>query len=287
MDDSITPKTITDQSIPLIDGGMSTQTGSTTNPVTSGSDNATPDIAPDPVIPQAVVAVDTISNSINTETKEILGPYTFEQLGAIKIGTFKQAVSGEIKISPDGIVATNKENSESFRLDGETGDATFKGTVQAEDFVISDKDGLVSLSNFKSNNLFNGDAGFSTGALADVPGSTLDSFVLKRNTHVLIYLMFYGRNDTALTSLLANGVILDLVDSIGGGLANILATGIPYCYTPDAINFNQGVGNILLSRTSLVQMDPGIHTLKLTCQPLGGGNAILAAWEIGYVILGN
>lgn len=286
MEDAITPPTIPDQAVPLINGGTTSVAGTTTDPVTSGAE--IPDKAPNPPIPQTVIATDTVATSINTETKKILGEYEFEQLGAIQIGEFKQAVSGDIKISPDGITATNKEGEKSFHLDGETGDATFKGTVQAKDFVIADKDGLISLSNFKSNGAFNGSAGVSTAVKIDVPGSTLDSFTLKRNSNVLLILMGYGFNDAALTSHMVDDISLNIVDSFDGLVkANLLWFGYPWSYTPDAITFYQGVQNQLISRVGLVYCEPGIHQLKLTVEPLGGGTANLNAWEIGYVILGS
>lgn len=82
-------------------------------------------------IPTRRIAVDTIGTTINTKSKKILQPFSFAKSGAIQIGTYENGVSGEIKISPDGMVAKNKSGIQTFVLDGDTGDAVFAGTLQA------------------------------------------------------------------------------------------------------------------------------------------------------------
>jgi hypothetical protein len=80
---------------------------------------------------------DLISNSFNTITRKIKGSYTFTQHGAIQIGQYKAGASGEIKISPAGLSATNTAGQTSFAIDGETGDATFMGTILAGSVIAS------------------------------------------------------------------------------------------------------------------------------------------------------
>ena len=74
---------------------------------------------------------EVISKSLNTQSKKILGNYTFGVHGAMAIGTYESGVSGDIKISPDGIVGRNNAGETTFSIDGTTGSATFKGTLLA------------------------------------------------------------------------------------------------------------------------------------------------------------
>lgn len=130
MSDGLQPPTIVDQPIPLLDGSQTTATGTDTT-ATSTESAVVPTTQVDQAFPQAIIARETISQSLDTETKRIKGAYSFESLGAIKIGEFSQGVSGEVAISPDGIIAKNINGDTTFALDGATGDATFKGTVQS------------------------------------------------------------------------------------------------------------------------------------------------------------
>lgn len=72
-----------------------------------------------------------ISKSLNTMERKIRGSYYFSPQGAFKIGKYVAGVSGEISQSPNGIIAKNKNGVNTFALDGDTGDATFLGTVTA------------------------------------------------------------------------------------------------------------------------------------------------------------
>jgi hypothetical protein len=81
--------------------------------------------------PQKAVAVELLSTALNTKSKKILGSFTFGVIGSISIGSYVNGESGEVKISPDGIVAKNVNGDTTFALDGTTGDAVFAGTIQA------------------------------------------------------------------------------------------------------------------------------------------------------------
>jgi hypothetical protein len=85
--------------------------------------------------PVKPVAVETMGSSFNTKSRKILGDFSFGVLGAITVGEYVYGESGEVKISPNGIIATNVNGDTTFALDGTTGDATFKGTIQAGAFI--------------------------------------------------------------------------------------------------------------------------------------------------------
>jgi hypothetical protein len=72
-----------------------------------------------------------IDDNFDTAAKNILGSFTFGVSGALQIGTYSAGVSGDIKISPTGILARNSSNSTTFALDVTTGNAIFAGTLNA------------------------------------------------------------------------------------------------------------------------------------------------------------
>lgn len=98
-------------------------------------DVSTPTSVKDHTTPSQRVAVDLIGASLNTQSKKILAEFQFTQSGAIKIGAYTPGVSGDIRISPNGITARNEAGVTTFTLDGTTGNATFAGTIQAGTLV--------------------------------------------------------------------------------------------------------------------------------------------------------
>ena len=72
-----------------------------------------------------------INANLDTSAKTILGSFTFGVSGALQIGTYSAGVSGDVKISPSGIVGRNSAGANTFTIDGTTGTATFAGTLSA------------------------------------------------------------------------------------------------------------------------------------------------------------
>lgn len=98
------------------------------------------------------VAYEVISLALNTKSRKILGEFEFTQSGAIQVGKYENGVSGDLKISPNGIVARNESGTTTFSIDGTTGDAVFKGTIQAGSVVT----GIVAVGD--NNVVIDGDS---------------------------------------------------------------------------------------------------------------------------------
>ena len=81
------------------------------------------------------IARETIGQSLNTMSKKILGSYTFGVMGALSVGTYESGVSGDIRISPDGIVARNINGVTTLSLSGATGNAVFLGEIRAASII--------------------------------------------------------------------------------------------------------------------------------------------------------
>lgn len=92
-------------------------------------------------LPLKRIAQETIGQALNTKSRKILAEFEFELHGAIQIGKYEDGVSGDVKISPNGIVARDSAGLTTFALDGTTGSAVFKGSVQAGSIIT----GLVQL----------------------------------------------------------------------------------------------------------------------------------------------
>lgn len=77
------------------------------------------------------VATELLSSSLNTKSKKILAEYQFTKHGAIQVGEYQNGVSGDLRLSPDGITARDSTGLTTFAIDGTTGNAVFAGTIQA------------------------------------------------------------------------------------------------------------------------------------------------------------
>jgi len=67
--------------------------------------------------------------AISTATNTILGAFTFGVSGAVQIGTYSAGVTGDIRISPTGILGRDKTNSTTFSINATTGVAVLNGLV--------------------------------------------------------------------------------------------------------------------------------------------------------------
>ena len=85
----------------------------------------------DQSLPTKKIAVELLSSALNTRSQKINKEFTFTETGAIAVGKYEAGVSGDVKVSPAGIVARNSSGLTTFALDGDTGDAVFAGTIQA------------------------------------------------------------------------------------------------------------------------------------------------------------
>lgn len=124
-------ETIKDTAFPQEDGSILD-----TNQASSSGVFSPTEIKDNP-FPDLKTANELLSNVLNTKSQKILGEFQFTRYGAIQVGTYEAGKSGDIRISPNGIVARNLSSETTFALDGDTGDATFKGTVRASTFISS------------------------------------------------------------------------------------------------------------------------------------------------------
>jgi hypothetical protein len=93
--------------------------------------NYTPAITKEKMFPTKRIAVELIGQALNTRSKKVLQEFELVQSGGFRIGNYQSGISGEIAITPAGLVARNQAGIQTFAIEGETGNATFLGEVQS------------------------------------------------------------------------------------------------------------------------------------------------------------
>lgn len=235
----------------------------------------------DQSFPVQKIASDLLSAALNTKAKKILQQFSFTKLGGLKIGDFKEGITGEIDISPEGIVARNIRGDPTLTLDGETGDATFRGTIEANDFVIADEKGLISLSAFVSDEAIQSSSVSTSGTtLSDLSGAVLSIPDFGRAVKMLIFFtsQYYMTADLPFQ---ADAVFTIQIDGVG-----IDQTQIDTRWD-DKLNADRRVEET----HAIVNISKGTHQLKVQwkTRQLGGDTATL--WSVSrtlsYVVLGR
>lgn len=130
------PETIPENPFP---GDEPVEIGAGNTSVAGGSYK--PATTKDQQVPTKRIATELLSSALNTKSKKITKEFQFTESGALQVGKYENGVSGDVRISPAGITARNTSGNPTFSLDGETGDATFAGTVQAGAVIAANIDG--------------------------------------------------------------------------------------------------------------------------------------------------
>lgn len=209
------PDTIEDQPLPgEVVGTDTSSSQSTSGGVTSQGTTKNNSF------PIKKTAVELLSTALNTKSKKILQEFEFTESGALQIGKYINGVSGDLRISPNGITARDLAGLTTFTIDGTTGSAVFAGEVRSgstvtgdmiiepggtitlsdsEDTTIIDGKGLVSTASFPTDQAGDISGTVSTTnstTLVDMPDCTLSSFDINRTTTILTLLSIVGKIST-------------------------------------------------------------------------------------------
>lgn len=125
-----------------------------------------PTTTSDTVFPTPNIASEVIGDTMNTTSKKILQEFQFTQSGAIQVGEFEPGVSGDLRFSPDGLVARDNQGDVTVAIDGETGNAFFKGIISALSVIsgqislggAGNGDGFLKIFNDKGDQAAQGDS---------------------------------------------------------------------------------------------------------------------------------
>lgn len=243
-------------------------------------------------------AVELLSQALNTRSKKILKEFTFTESGALQIGKFLKGVSGDLRISPNGLTARDVAGLTTFAIDGSTGDAVFKGTLQAGSLILEgemrdetgqtiiDAEGLVSTANFASDSAFSApDTAFTDTSYTNVANSSMN-IVLKRDAKVLILATVQSSHAQTAGGSNASGRVFYTVH-LGGVAQN--PTILIDASLIDATTERDNIIRKNYTTTMLKTVAKGTTVVKLSYRIVSRNNltATLHEWSLAYVVLGT
>lgn len=109
----------------------------TTNTSSNPAGTYTPTTVKDKALPKKRAAVELISQVLNTRSRKVLQEFDLQQSGGFKIGEFQQGVSGDVKISPNGLVGRNNAGLTTFALDTD-GNLVLVGEIRSGSLITGD-----------------------------------------------------------------------------------------------------------------------------------------------------
>lgn len=300
------PATIEEQPFPGL-----TQTGFfNDSETTTAKSTYNPKTVQDRPIPQKIVSHETIGQSLNTKSKKILQEFGFTESGAIAIGKLLEGISGDIRITPNGVVARDSSGNITFALDGDTGNATFAGQLRSGSVItgriemgpdgyiaigdesggtILDQYGLVSTTNFPAYSLEDTPVVSFTDTTYTTRGGAIN-FSLRRSTLATISLSVVGSSEQINGALDCSGrTYYSILDNTIGDPTLALAE----FYYDSFITVSSGVRENIISktygRTEIYELAEGDHTVRIQSKIANNTNfrSVLNDFSISIALLGS
>lgn len=217
---------------PLVAQGTPTSLAGTFSPTTTNAK----------AFPRKRVAVELLSTALNTRSRKILQEFQLQQSGGLQIGNFQEGLSGDVRLTPNGITGRNVAGLTTFGLDtdgnliliGEMrSGSVISGNVIIEEGgqlqigtdegdTIIDEQGIVSANNFNLNSKSGGlNYSFTNTSFSAVTGASTVTLNVSRPTKALITLSLVGSSEQINAGLDCNGRteyrILDVLTGGSGG----------------------------------------------------------------------
>jgi len=131
--DSFEPEIIEESPFP---GEIAQPMLPSTNPDTKNDHSPSTDR--EEAFPRKRAAVELLSTALNTRSRKILEEFALTQSGGLKIGDFKQGISGDLRITPNGITARDIAGITTFAIVGSDGSAVFKGEIKSGSLITGE-----------------------------------------------------------------------------------------------------------------------------------------------------
>ena len=77
----------------------------------------TPAVGKDKTLPKKRSAVELLSTALNTRSRKVLQEFELQQSGGFQIGKFEEGISGDVRITPNGLTGRNIAGLVTFALD--------------------------------------------------------------------------------------------------------------------------------------------------------------------------
>lgn len=200
----------------------------------TGGERVSAEKIPDQGFPTKRIATEVISTALNTKSRKILAEFEFTESGALQIGKYANGVSGDLKISPSGIVARNDAGTTTFAIDGTTGDAVFKGTVQAGSLIT----GIIQSDSVISGDITVGGDGNNKGKISVLDASDTEAILIDKDGIVINDGKITIKNEDETTIIDEQGLIstanflTDSAGSVDSGTTSTTSTSlvdVPNC----------------------------------------------------------
>lgn len=302
-----TPETIPDNPLPEQIGDLESKAAGGA----TGTDLHKPSTIPDNPLPRKIIAHETIGSALNTKARKILGAFEFVQQGAIQIGKFILGESGDIKISPNGIVARNLAGNPTFTLDGETGDAVFAGEIQsgalitgnviigdggvlqigsgASDTLI-DELGIVSANNFGIYSTSGSPlTTFTNTSYANVSGTNSLTFTLLRPVRAFAFLSVNSSSEQVVNTDPCSGrTFYKMNDTVSGSLITLFYDAeLKYGADEDRLKENIISKPYVVSGGVTLSAGNHIITLQSALGSVVNFRSILNDYSMSILLLGS
>lgn len=292
-----TPEVVPDAGFPLEGSAVTAVTSATqeTANQTYGAKEMT-----EQGFPPKMVARELLSTAINTISQKITKAFEFTKSGALQIGEYINGVSGDVRITSDGIIARNNAGTTTFALDGETGDAIFTGDVRAStftsDYFSVDSAGNVIARSIRLTNTdektvdLDSNIDCTNGTDTLIPGTEL-TISLDRETVVLF--LFSVAGDVEQNGVpgadFNSRITFKLVEQTPQGRitkATMIAVGALVSSVPSG-----AVGYVLPYFTHyLGTLSAGVHNMNATISVgagVGSAKFVLNSCRLSYLTIGT
>lgn len=210
--------------------------------------------------------------------------------------SFDKAVGGTLTLGGVNNVSglfslKNASGTEIVHIDN-TGIQVYDGSIvikNVDNTTILDTAGIVSTANFITDQISSNSSNTTAStSFVDVPGSSMNPFVLERETIALIT-VFTKAYNVGRASNTNYEVGIQVNDSIDGNLigyshnGNWIITGIDFVGQSYGLSV---VGdNITIS--AYLTLNPGTHILKIQYKAISGGTATEDGFILNYNLLGS
>lgn len=98
----------------------------------------TPTSTREKVFPRKRTAVELLSSALNTRSRKILQQFALQQSGGFQIGNFEEGISGDLRITPNGLTARDIAGLTTISIDGTSGDVAIKGELRSGSVITGE-----------------------------------------------------------------------------------------------------------------------------------------------------
>lgn len=165
----------------------------------SADGNYSPTVTRSRAFKKKVLANELLSTALNTRSRKILGEFSFAASGALQLGDFREGISGDLRLTPNGITARDLAGLTTFALDGTDGSAVFKGHVQAGSFVSGSDNGVTVGPEIGVNGADFTDIQEAIDFINDLGGGTVfiqvGTYVVNKNLTLYSNISIVGEDD--------------------------------------------------------------------------------------------